>query len=64
MVGGEGIEDWDYPAAAEAMARACTVAGDLAEAAEWKARATDAVQKIAGEEDRKLIESDLATLRV
>jgi DNA-binding transcriptional MerR regulator len=62
--GGEGIEDWDYPAAAEAMARACTVAGALAEAAEWKVRAADAAQGIAGEEDRRQIESDLATLPV
>ena len=35
--GGEGIEDWDLPAAYEAMARALAVAGDLAAAAEWKA---------------------------
>ena len=38
-LGGEGIEDWDRPAAAEAMARALVATGDLAAAAEWKARA-------------------------
>ena len=32
-------EDWDLAAANEAMARASFVAGDLAAAAEWKARA-------------------------
>jgi DNA-binding transcriptional MerR regulator len=62
--GGQGIEDWDYPAAAEAMARALVVSGRLGEAAEWKARALEAAAEIAGEGDRKVIEADLATLPV
>jgi DNA-binding transcriptional MerR regulator len=62
--GGEGIEDWDFPAAAEAMARALAVSGDLAGAAEWKARAAEAASTIAEEGDRKVIEGDLATLPV
>ena len=36
-------EDWDLPAAYEAMARALHVAGDAAAAAEWKAKATEAL---------------------
>jgi hypothetical protein len=62
--GGEGIEDWDYPAAAEAMARALVVAGETADAAMWKARAATAAQNVKGEEDREHIEADLATLPV
>jgi DNA-binding transcriptional MerR regulator len=62
--GGEGIEEWDFPAAAEAMARALAVSGDLAEAAEWKVRAAEAASAITEEGDRKVIEGDLATLPV
>jgi len=62
--GGEGVEDWDFPSAAEAMARALAVSGDLAGAAEWKAKAVEAAGAIAGEEDRRVIEGDLATLPV
>jgi DNA-binding transcriptional MerR regulator len=60
--GGDGIKDWDVPAAAEAMARALAVTGDLAGAAEWKHRATTALEAVADEEDRRVIEADLATL--
>lgn len=62
--GGEGIEDWDWGAAYEAMARAHAVSGQTAEALEWKARAAEAAARIAGEHDRKIIEGDLATLPV
>lgn len=62
--GGEGIEDWDPAAAAEAMSRALAVSGDLASAAEWKARATAGLERIAEAEDRSTIEGDLATLPV
>ena len=62
--GGEGIEDWDPAAAAEAMSRALAVSGDRAGAAEWKARATAALDRIAEAEDRSPIEGDLATLPV
>ncbi len=62
--GGEGIEDWDAAAAAEAMARALSVTGDLAAAASWKARAIGALEGIAAAEDREVIERDLATLAV
>jgi DNA-binding transcriptional MerR regulator len=62
--GGDGIEDWDGAAAAEAMARALAVSGDLAGAAEWKARATVALEAVADPEDRAVVEGDLATLPV
>ena len=60
--GGEGIEDWDFAGAAETMARALVVSGRLDEAAEWKARAVEAMSRIASDGDRKPIEADLATL--
>jgi DNA-binding transcriptional MerR regulator len=60
--GGEGIEDWDAPAAAEAMARALAVSGDLAGAAAWRHRAEEGLASVADPEDRKVIEADLATL--
>ena len=62
--GGEGIEDWDAPAAAEAMARALAISGDPAGAAEWKRRAEEGLAKVADEEDRRVVEADLATLPI
>ena len=62
--GGEGIEDWDAAAAAEAMARALAVSGDLAGAATWKARAIAALAAVADDDDRVVIEKDLATLAI
>ena len=62
--GGDGIEDWDDAAAAEAMARALVVTGDLTGAAEWKARGVVALAGIVHEADRRVIEADLATLPV
>jgi DNA-binding transcriptional MerR regulator len=62
--GGEGIEDWDLPAAYEAMARALAVTGDPAGAAEWKARAAAALAAIPDADDRAPIEGDLATIPV
>jgi DNA-binding transcriptional MerR regulator len=55
-------DDWDLPAAYEAMARALHAAGDTAAAAEWKAKATEALGGIADAEDRTMIEGDLAGL--
>ena len=54
--------DWDIASAYEAMARAYLTAGDLAEMAAWKAKATAALDGIADADDRDLIEGDLATL--
>ena len=57
-----GSADWDIASAYEAMARASAVAGDAAAAADWKAKATTALDGIADQDDRDIIESDLATL--
>ncbi len=59
-----GQEDWDLAAAYEALARAHAVAGDLAAAAEWKAKAAAALEGIADQDDRDVIEGDLATLPI
>jgi hypothetical protein len=60
--GGEGIEDWDLPAAYEALARANAVAGQRDEADAWRSRAREGLAQVADAEDRELIEGDLATL--
>lgn len=57
-----GIADFDIAAAYEAMARAHLAAGDVAETAAWKARATAALDGITDLDDREIIEGDLATL--
>lgn len=62
--GGEGFEDWDDAAVAEAMARAFAVCGELAAAAEWKARASAALERVADPDDRAPIAGDLATIPV
>lgn len=56
------IADFDYAAACEAMARANVTAGDLVEAAAWKARAMAALDGIGDPDDREIVEGDLATL--
>jgi DNA-binding transcriptional MerR regulator len=58
----EDRDDWDLPAAYEAMARALSVTGDAAGAAVWKTRATEALTDVADPEDRSVIEADLAML--
>jgi hypothetical protein len=57
-----GTADWDIASAYEAMARASGVAGDPGAAADWKAKATAALDGIADQDDREVIEGDLATL--
>ncbi len=57
-------EDWDLAAAYEAMARALAVSGELRGAAEWKAKAEEALSAIAEDEDRDLIGQDIASLPV
>lgn len=56
------MEEWDLPAAYEALARAHLVAGDESEAAHYKALGLEAVSTVADEEDRKHIEADLASI--
>jgi hypothetical protein len=62
QAGGDGFEDWDAAAAAEAMARALAVAGDTAGAALWKQRAREALAAVAEDGDRAVIEADLASI--
>lgn len=59
-----GSADWDLASAYEAMARAHAIAGDAVAAADWKARATAALDEITDQDDRDQIEADLATLPV
>jgi DNA-binding transcriptional MerR regulator len=54
-------DDWDVAAALEGLARASAIAGDLAAAAEARARARNALEGIADPENRQLIEQDLET---
>jgi DNA-binding transcriptional MerR regulator len=61
---GSDAEDWDLAAAFESMARASAVAGDPTAAAEWKAKAVEAIVAIADPADREVIEGDIATLPV
>ncbi len=55
-------DDWDLPAAFEALARAAAVAGDRGEAVAWRDRAREALARVADPADRELVEGDLATL--
>jgi len=57
-----GSADFDLAAAYEAMARAHLASGDLEAVATWKAKATAALDGIADDDDREIIEGDLATL--
>lgn len=57
-----GIGDFDLAFVYEALARACAVGGDSAEAARWEAEARQACEGIAEDEDRELVLSDLATI--
>lgn len=56
-----GIGDWDLAFAYEALARASRVAGDLAGRERYLADAHEAAKSIKGDEDRQLLEADLAT---
>jgi hypothetical protein len=57
-----GLGDWVLAAAYEALARASVVAGDAGEARAWLGRARTAAAVIAEEEDREVIEADLASI--
>jgi hypothetical protein len=56
------MEDWVIASAYEALARASSVAGDREAFEEWRGRARAAADGIGDEEDREVIEGDLATL--
>ena len=56
------LEEWVSASACEAMARASRVAGNTAEFEDWRERARSAAAALADDEDREVIERDLATL--
>jgi hypothetical protein len=56
------IGDWDLAYAYEALARAASVAGDLAAVGSWAERARRAAADIAEDEDREALLTDLATI--
>ena len=60
--GPDEIEEFDLPFAYEALARAHALAGDAAEAREFLGRARAAGETIEDEDDRVLLEADLATI--
>lgn len=57
-----GIADWDVAFAYEALARGHGVAGDAEAARAMTEQALQAVEKIAEDEDRKLVLADLETI--
>jgi DNA-binding transcriptional MerR regulator len=58
------MEEFDLPAAYEALARAHLVAGDVNEARRYRKRGVAETAKIADEEDRRIRETDFATIDV
>ncbi len=57
-----GIGDWDLAFAYEALARASAVAGEVADRDRYLGLAREAATRIADDEDRRLLEADLASL--
>ena len=60
--GGEGFEDWDRGSALEAVARAHAVAGNRVESDRYRALAQEELPKIAEDDDREVLEKDLASI--
>jgi hypothetical protein len=58
----EGIADFDLAFAYEALARACALAGEVAEARRWAELARAACERVAEDDDREIVLSDLETL--
>jgi len=58
------MEDWDLPAAYEALARAHLAARDVPEAQRWAEIGRAATERIADDDDRKVIEADFATIAI
>jgi len=56
------IEEFDLPFAYEALSRAHALGGDEGGAREWHDRARSAAERIVDEDDRVLLEADLATI--
>jgi DNA-binding transcriptional MerR regulator len=59
----EEMEEFDLPAAYEALARAHSVAGDVGEARRYVELGRDVTAKIADEDDKKLMEADFSTIQ-
>jgi hypothetical protein len=59
---GDGFEDWDLGMAYEAMARAYAVAGSEAASDRYRALAEAELPKIAEDDDREVLEKDLASI--
>jgi DNA-binding transcriptional MerR regulator len=59
----EALEDWDLPFAHEALARAHAVAGETDEARRHLERARELAAAVRDEDERGLLEADLATIR-
>jgi DNA-binding transcriptional MerR regulator len=57
------LEDWDLPFAYEALARAHAVAGDAGEMSRYLDQARSLGAAIVDDDDRALLEADLATIR-
>ena len=57
------LEDWDLPFAYEALARAYAVAGDAVEMSRCLEHARSLGSAIVDDDDRALLEADLATIR-
>jgi hypothetical protein len=60
----DAMEDFDEPFAHEALARAHALAGDAGPARDHLARARELAVRIADEDDRQLVESDLEGIPV
>jgi hypothetical protein len=56
------MEEWDLPAAYEALGRAYWIAGNLEESRRYVELGREATAKIEDEDDRKQMESDFATI--
>jgi hypothetical protein len=61
---GGGFEDWDLAAAYEALARAHVVLGGQAEARRYVKLASEQAARIEDEEDREIIERQVAELEL
>jgi hypothetical protein len=58
------MEQFDLPAAYEALSRAHLVAGDLSEAKRYRGLGVAETAKIEDEDDRRIMEADFATIDV
>ena len=59
---GDELDEFDLPFAYEALARANAVAGNAEQARHWIGLARAAADSISDEDDRLLLEADLATI--